>query len=824
LLASVLLFTSVATAASPDDVEIRLQAIFSEKAESIDLTETLLLISQDWNPSLDTAPLRAELDRLTESARKRLHTDSSAKETVDVLREVIHREGGYRYTEQVDAQGIPLNPDELFLHGMLKTKRGYCMNLSLLYLILGERLNLPLYGVGLPNHFFVRYESGTERINIEATELGATFPDSFYENRFGLKFGPETPFFTQSLNKKQTLGAYLSNVGMAHYRNSQTQKAIFYLKLATGINPSSIEAHNNLANIHGETGQHALAVQHYQQALRADPNSAATLFNLGLTYVDLAQPDKAIEAFLQVTQIEPSFASAHRQLARLYLSQKKYMGALLHLKQLVRIDPGDANSHVSMGKIYNQLGQLDLAVETLNRAKSRFPRNTETLEALAEAYYRMEDFDRAVAEYRFLIERKPQLLTAYIQLGWVHYRKGEFRMATAWTRRGLKLGTKTDRLVTLANMNLGLYAWMNGNHSDAKAHYREALKERSGEVARGILQDLEEAATQFPDRAEVDFFAGWVYHESGEKEKEKARLNRYLNRAPSGELAAEARSLLGLEETPESTQEPGAILEDMVLIPAGFFIMGSNDHGEDEAPAHSTYLDAYSIDRYEVSATNFAAFLNEVNNVKGYYFDNKYGTLYFDTRFHARKGLEDHPINNVKWAGAHAYCRWEGKRLPTEAEWEKAARGTDERIFPWGNIPPNPGLTRFRQVWTEETKHHVMVHVKGLPEGASFYGVYNMAGNVKEWVDDWFDREYYKNPSNHINPKGQIGGEFKVLRGGSWRDLAGFIYSSFRNNNYPNTRLDDYGFRCAKSTGKEEGLKQLTQTIEPRQRQSKDTL
>ena len=88
-----------------------------------------------------------------------------------------------------------------------------------------------------------------------------------------------------------------------------------------------------------------------------------------------------------------------------------------------------------------------------------------------------------------------------------------------------------------------------------------------------------------------------------------------------------------------------------------------------------------------------------------------------------------------------------------------------------------------------------------------------MAGNVKEWVADWFDREYYSEPANHINPKGQIGGEYKVLRGGSWRDLTGFIYSSFRNNAYPKSRLDDYGYRCAKSIGIKEETKQLTELL-----------
>jgi iron(II)-dependent oxidoreductase len=104
-----------------------------------------------------------------------------------------------------------------------------------------------------------------------------------------------------------------------------------------------------------------------------------------------------------------------------------------------------------------------------------------------------------------------------------------------------------------------------------------------------------------------------------------------------------------------------------------------------------------------------------------------------------------------------------------------------------------------------------MLPVDSLPEGRSPYGVHHMAGNVKEWVDDWYDREYYSDLLGETDPDGPIGGEFKGVRGGSWRDMAGFIYSSFRNNSYPETRLEDYGFRCAKNAGKESATKKLIQ-------------
>jgi len=296
-------------------------------------------------------------------------------------------------------------------------------------------------------------------------------------------------------------------------------------------------------------------------------------------------------------------------------------------------------------------------------------------------------------------------------------------------------------------------------------------------------------------------------------------LNQFLSLATESKLSNEARSILGQKILPidknstdskDTSSSSRKIPKNMILVPSGFFIMGSNDHGEDESPEHKTYLDSYYIDRYEVSANDFASFLNDVDNIQGYYLDNKFGTLFFNGKFQPRKGFANHPINNVKWKGAHDYCRWKGKRLPTEAEWEKTARGTDGRVYPWGNKPPSHSLARYRQVWTKEIKHHVMVPVDMFNEGSSPYGAHQMAGNVKEWVDDWFDREYYSEPENHINPKGQIGGKYKVLRGGSWRDLKGFIYSSFRNNANPNARLDDYGFRCAKNIETKSETKQLT--------------
>ncbi len=212
---------------------------------------------------------------------------------------------------------------------------------------------------------------------------------------------------------------------------------------------------------------------------------------------------------------------------------------------------------------------------------------------------------------------------------------------------------------------------------------------------------------------------------------------------------------------------------EMVLIPAGEFLMGSPEgQGEDaERPQHKVYLDAYYIYKYEVTNEQFAQFVRET----GYDAEG-------DWKKYAGVGKEKHPVVRVKYKDAMAYCRWTGGSLPTEAQWEKAARGNDGRIYPWGNIWDgskcnwNGGANVAGMV--DIYKKRGTMPVDSFLSNASPYGIHDMVGNVWEWCFDWFDENYYK-ISPLRNPEGAMSGKFRVLRGGSW------------NNGY----TDD--FRCA---------------------------
>ena len=233
-----------------------------------------------------------------------------------------------------------------------------------------------------------------------------------------------------------------------------------------------------------------------------------------------------------------------------------------------------------------------------------------------------------------------------------------------------------------------------------------------------------------------------------------------------------------------------AALGGMVSIPAGEFVMGrtrptSDDKTNmrphvllDDRPDHKVWLDAYSLDAHEVTNQQYAEFVKTTTRKTPYHWVNGVYSAAED----------DFPVFNVSWDDADAFCRWAGKRLPTEAEWERAARGGKDGLdYPWGdkidaksaryNVPTGPGPV-----------------MKYPPND---FRLYDMAGNVSEWCADWFDRQYYQLAETR-NPKGPATGLYKVIRGGAWSDGPRRVTVFYRNWVRPHQRTPNLGFRCAK--------------------------
>jgi formylglycine-generating enzyme required for sulfatase activity len=246
---------------------------------------------------------------------------------------------------------------------------------------------------------------------------------------------------------------------------------------------------------------------------------------------------------------------------------------------------------------------------------------------------------------------------------------------------------------------------------------------------------------------------------------------------------------------------------EMVFVPAGEFVMGSSseDLGDDERPAHPVYLDGFWIDRYEVTNERFARFADATGYQTqaeeqgwGWVWKGSEGEKVEGADWrHPRgpdSGIEDekdHPVVLVSWDDAHAYCQWAGKHLPSEAQWEKAARGTDGRRYTWGDEFDSAKAN------TKESERGDTTPVGSLsPQGDSPYGASDMTGNVWEWVADWYDSDYYSQ-SPSANPTGPITGTYKVLRGGSWSFNQFYARTSFRHKVMPDYTYDFVGFRCS---------------------------
>jgi formylglycine-generating enzyme len=250
--------------------------------------------------------------------------------------------------------------------------------------------------------------------------------------------------------------------------------------------------------------------------------------------------------------------------------------------------------------------------------------------------------------------------------------------------------------------------------------------------------------------------------------------------------SAPASNGVSPQKAPVIAQPPSEIIgkdgAPMVLIPVGEFTMGSDKGDDDEEPVHRVFLDSFYLDKFEVTNGRFAKFVEAVQSEPPWGFADKETPVL----------RQDQPVRWVNWMEAMGYCLWAGKRLPTEAEWEKAARGSDARIYPWGNDPP----TLAHAVFGLKEGSDTVSAIGNRDKGKSPYGVHDLAGNLYEWTTDWYDEQFYrKNPA--INPRGPAEGSAKVQRGGSYINGAYRLRSSFRTKGDPTEHDPNVGFRCA---------------------------
>jgi len=235
---------------------------------------------------------------------------------------------------------------------------------------------------------------------------------------------------------------------------------------------------------------------------------------------------------------------------------------------------------------------------------------------------------------------------------------------------------------------------------------------------------------------------------------------------------------------------------DMVYVPDSRFRMGSTDGRRDERPVHQVELQAFYVDRTEVTVERFTACVEAGACIEDTYVSSSSDSPYCNFGAAQR---EQHPMNCVSWEGARAFCGWAGRRLPTEAEWEMAARGRDGRSHPWGGEEPTCEFSVMKSETGDGCGADHTWEVGSRPHGVSELGIFDLAGNVWEWAQDWYADDYYASSPKKA-PQGPAEGTQKVIRGGSWLSApdARSLRCAERRGMDPDEGGNGMGFRCAK--------------------------
>lgn len=256
----------------------------------------------------------------------------------------------------------------------------------------------------------------------------------------------------------------------------------------------------------------------------------------------------------------------------------------------------------------------------------------------------------------------------------------------------------------------------------------------------------------------------------------------------SGLLVVAAASGLGLTSRSSAAASAKAntvFAADRVTVPEGTFFMGSNTGATDERPAHRVRGSALLMDRFEVTNARYGACVEARACTSPALLSSTTRPSYFGS-----SAYEEYPVIHVSWAQAAAFCAWAGGRLPSEAEWERAARGTaDARTYPWGDSQPDCTKANFAGCVGDTDR------VGARPAGQSPYGLADMAGNVWEWTADWYEAGYYSR-SPEDDPAGPDSGHLKVMRGGCWVSGASSLRSTCRKAELPSLWAPNVGFRC----------------------------
>jgi len=451
--------------------------------EEVDLATAVLIVSEQWSDVVAGRRYLTDLDDMAFEIRSRLKGKGlqANYKAVAVINEYLFDELGFESIPDAN------DPNDLFLHSVMDRKRGYCLSLSILYLSLGERLGLPLYGVVVPGHFFVRYDDGVVRFNIETTSKGGYADDEHYINKFKvpplgdalLRLGTpsggrkdDNSIYMANLSKIQTLGCFFNNLGNSYNEIGDAEQALLALERAVEINSSLAESRVNLGNIYLNKDRIEDAIYEYEAALEISPSNAKAHNNLGNAYTKRGWFNDAISQYMQSIELDPNFTEAYKSLANVYCKRGMFGQAQSALKQAIISEPENANCYSQLGDVYNQMGKYEEAIFQYKRALKIKGDFAGAHYGLALCYNKLGLVDDEIRAYQKALAIEPDMLAALANLGNAYFEKQNYDAAIEEYRKAIQIKPNDGSI----RYNLGAAYSNKGDYEQAVAEYRKAVE------------------------------------------------------------------------------------------------------------------------------------------------------------------------------------------------------------------------------------------------------------------------------------------------------------------------------------------------------------
>ena len=424
-----------------------LEQVLRLQGDQIDLATAALIASEYWSDMVYGRRYLEELDAMAREIQVRLRRNriQANFRAVPIINQYLFQELGFKTISHAN------DPNDLLLHSVMDRRQGYCLSLSILYLALGERLGLDLYGVVVPGHFFVRYDRGRARFNIETTSGGADPPDDHYMTKFNVPRNGRNSIYMKNLNKRQTLGCFFNNLGNVYNEIGDMDTAQLALERAVAINPELSESRANLGNIYLQKGLVNDAVLNYRGALELNPGDPKTYNNLGNAYTALGERNAAASSYRRAIQLDPNFVDPYRNLALLLIRQERYGDALAELNRALMIDSSDVQLYIQLGELYYRIDRFDKGLVQFRKALSLKPDSPEAHYGLGICYGGLNRTAEAVQAYTQALLLKPDMLAATVELGTVYFTEENYDLAVQYYRQAAEIEPQDERIL----FNLG---------------------------------------------------------------------------------------------------------------------------------------------------------------------------------------------------------------------------------------------------------------------------------------------------------------------------------------------------------------------------------